>query len=640
MAIPAAISTWEGPLRVERGNPGLFRPERPGGVILLAFLGRTSTYDQQDPTLSIPRQLRACQLVLPEDALIVAHFYDVESGRKDLVDRGKGGGHQRMQIPVPRDGGVDDLLEEARRPDRRFDVVICEDIGRAGRRSHISTEIEHQLEEAGVQLIASDEPFHLGGSGRRPKNSTQVLTRRMKQGVAEWYVIEMLEKAWGGFEMHAEQGYNVGKPCYGYRAKHLPHPVPAKRDKGIKKSMLEVHSVEGPVVQRAFNWRITERLGYQAIADRLNDDLVLNPPPVPVIPTRAVGHWTASNVRDMLTNPKHTGHMVWNRRARKGKGKNRANPVDEWVWSPEPVHEPLVSLEEFVQAQEVAKRTNRSRSKKNSRQAAKNEYPLRSFVFHEQCGRRMFGNQRRESRYHSCSPKPDQRPDDHPHTVRVREDVLLDGINTFLATYVFGPYRKSILQDNLASLQEAQIDEHADHTATLQKALAEAEAKLWRLASRLESADELDEGLLHVMNQRSAELRTQQQHLKDQLVDLAASASEVANPELIEELPTARIDLHQLPVELTRRLFEALRLTVTYDHTTRSAVCQITLIGETIRAVQRAIGDILAEAGTSKKDLRGQNGRAGLTCAPGRIRTCDTWSRKPVLYPLSYGGMA
>ena len=27
-------------------------------------------------------------------------------------------------------------------------------------------------------------------------------------------------------------------------------------------------------------------------------------------------------------------------------------------------------------------------------------------------------------------------------------------------------------------------------------------------------------------------------------------------------------------------------------------------------------------------------------CAPGRIRTCDTRFRKPVLYPLSYGGSA
>lgn len=69
-----------------------------------------------------------------------------------------------------------------------------------------------------------------------------------------------------------------------------------------------------------------------------------------------------SSVRDVLTNPKPTGHMVWNRRARKGSGKNRMNPVSEWVWSPEPVHEVLVDLETFVQAQEVAEYRERSRS--------------------------------------------------------------------------------------------------------------------------------------------------------------------------------------------------------------------------------------------------------------------------------------
>jgi hypothetical protein len=48
-------------------------------VIRAAFAGRTSTYDQQHPTLSLPRQLRASQAVLPDDAVIVAHFYDVET---------------------------------------------------------------------------------------------------------------------------------------------------------------------------------------------------------------------------------------------------------------------------------------------------------------------------------------------------------------------------------------------------------------------------------------------------------------------------------------------------------------------------------------------------------------------------------
>jgi len=183
-----------------------------------ALAGRISTYDQQDPTLSLPRQLRASQAVLPDDAVIVAHLYDVESGRKDLADRGHGHAHEQFQIPIPRDGGLADLLEEAERPGRRFDVVICESIDRIARRTYIAAEIEHRLEQAGLRLIAADEPVLLTGAGRGAQSATQVLARRVKQGVAEWYVLDPLEKSWGGFEIHTEAGFNIGKPCYGYRA--------------------------------------------------------------------------------------------------------------------------------------------------------------------------------------------------------------------------------------------------------------------------------------------------------------------------------------------------------------------------------------------------------------------------------------
>jgi len=83
-------------------------PQRVPAVIRAAFAGRTSTYDQQDPTLSLPRQLRASQDALLDDAVIVAHFYDVESGREDLADRGHGRAHEQFQIPIPRDGGIAD----------------------------------------------------------------------------------------------------------------------------------------------------------------------------------------------------------------------------------------------------------------------------------------------------------------------------------------------------------------------------------------------------------------------------------------------------------------------------------------------------------------------------------------------------
>jgi site-specific DNA recombinase len=284
--------------------------------------------------------------------LVLRGVRDADERGAERAERGHGHAHEQFQIPIPRDGGIADLLEEASRCDRRFDAVICESIDRIARRAYIATEIEHQLEQAGVRLLAADEPITADERGGKPR-ATQVLTRRLKQGVAEWYVIELLEKSWGGFQVHTEAGYNVGKPCYGYRVLKVPHPVPAKRAKGVKKTRLEAHPVKGPVMRKMFTWRVTGRLGYHAIAARLNADLAINPPPVPVDLTRATGRWTYSNVRDVLTNPKYTGHMVWNRRARKGAGKNRVNPVTEWVWSPEPVHVALIDLETYVQAQEA-----------------------------------------------------------------------------------------------------------------------------------------------------------------------------------------------------------------------------------------------------------------------------------------------
>jgi hypothetical protein len=54
--------------------------------------------------------------------VIVAHFYDVESGRKDLG--AKQAARTSGSTSGCRDGGIQNLLAEAERADRRFDAVI------------------------------------------------------------------------------------------------------------------------------------------------------------------------------------------------------------------------------------------------------------------------------------------------------------------------------------------------------------------------------------------------------------------------------------------------------------------------------------------------------------------------------------
>jgi site-specific DNA recombinase len=65
------------------------------------------------------------------------------------------------------------------------------------------------------------------------------------------------------------------------------------------------------VVTTIFELRVGERLGYRAIAERLDDALDRNSPPTPVDPARAVRHWTHSSVRGVLTHtvaPKIRNH--------------------------------------------------------------------------------------------------------------------------------------------------------------------------------------------------------------------------------------------------------------------------------------------------------------------------------------------
>ncbi|MGH3985457.1 MAG: zinc ribbon domain-containing protein [Pseudonocardiaceae bacterium] len=219
-------------------------------------------------------------------------------------------------------------------------------------------------------------------------------------------------------------------------------------------------------------------------------------------------------------------------------------------------------------------------------------YRLRSFLFCHQCGRRLYGKTKRSTPYYVCQPKKAWRADAHPTIYWVREDTLLDGLTDFLATRVFGAYRRELLADTLAAIDHTAQQQRHRRITTLRRALTDNDAKTKNLLRSLEVAPDIDADFIRQISNHSAELRAHRAQLEHDLATAQRDIDQAPNPTLIDQLPVIEpTDLAGLPDELSRRLFEAFRLEIRYDPTTRTASGQITLTGETIHAVAQISAD-------------------------------------------------
>ncbi|MFD3705826.1 recombinase family protein [Nocardia sp. NPDC058658] len=548
----------------------------------------------QDPTLSLPRQLGSCTKVLaglPQNVIITAHFYDVESGRSDLDKRGRGTAHEQFAIPIHRDGGIADMLTEAAAPERRFDIVICESIDRIWRRTVFSTRIEHKLQSLGVALLAADEPIDLA-RGASPR-ATNVLTRRVKQGIAEWYVLEMLEKSRGGFEQHTEAGFNIGQAPYGYAAEKVPHPVPARRAEGRSKTRLAIDPVRAPVIQTIYSWRINEKLGYRAIAERLNFDLDRHPAPIAPDPSKASGKWGPTTVRDILHNPKYTGYQVWNRRASKNKCK--PNPPSEWVWSTKPTHPAIIDLDTFTAALHVARERVRSRSdarpaSANPHRQTAHTYRMRSYVRCELCGgKRMHGKTRKSYTYYNCQPRGQLRPDNHPPSILLPEPELLAATTEFFNTHVFGPHRRELFAAAITVDDNDRARTHLDKIQGLRRTIADTESRLGRLLLTLEERDDPTGAIFDQIQKRLITLTTERDTKQAELHKLEATAPPPPNDgvELLDQLPHTVIDVAEMPEDVLRQLCDAFALRIIYNKLHHHAQFSIDIARPTLPQLER-----------------------------------------------------
>jgi len=627
-------------------------------MVPVAFAARVSDKDNQDPTLSIPRQLARCREALPPYCVIVAFFWDVESGQTNLDLRGRGDAHELFNVAVPRDGGIADVLEESRRPDRRFVAVVCEAVDRLARVTYFGTKIEYELEQLGIALLAADEGITadaLPSAGGRPprKRATPILTRRVKQAIAEWYVLDMQERSWGGLMAHTEQGFNIGKPPYGYLVVTEPHPVPAKAAEGKVKRRLVRDPVRGPVVTQTYTWRTAQKLSYDEIADRLNGDPDRYPPPEPIPGhgRRAIGAWTKGSVRDVLCNPKYTGHMVYNRRKnpRKDRGvPGRVNPPAEWIWSTKPTHEPLTTRAQFEAGTPIgkAKKGSRPGSDRNTHPATRRTYRMRSYVICDLCGRRLYGKTRYVGdvySYYACEPVPahhagkDWFPT-HPKSLWVREDKLLTAVRGFFTRRIFGPDRKLLLA---AADERPADDPAAARAATLRAKIKELDREQANIVAELRAYTpigdtDIDRQWRDQLRNAFAQIATQRRTLERQLASITkqAESPKPHDPALLDRLPVIEGDLANLPEDLERDLWARFHLQVRYHQPTRRATIRATIDDRTVQHLTAAHHSIMAYASPTAQAARPTHVPASAADgdffslaggAPGGPRT--TWER-------------
>lgn len=269
---------------------------------------RVSTEEQVLRGYSLAEQREACRNRAMElGAKAVLEFADE--------------GHSGATLDRP---GLQELRDAVRRGD--MDCVVIRDPDRLSRRLAHQLLLTEEFERAGVKLEFIDFTWQDTPEGR--------LFYSIRGAIAEYEREKMRDRMARGKIQKAKQG---GIPhrfrVYGY-------------DYDPAAGKVSVNEAEAAVVRQVFAWFITEDIGANGIAGRLNAQGV---------PTKAGRVWHQRVVTGMLSNSVYTGTWHFNRRdCRGGRAARKGSdfplkPRAEWVAVPVPA---VIDRETFDRAQE------------------------------------------------------------------------------------------------------------------------------------------------------------------------------------------------------------------------------------------------------------------------------------------------
>jgi len=541
------------------------------GIGRLAFYGRCSTEDNQDPKTSKAWQVgEAARFVEPLGGVIVEEFFDIGQSRS---------------LPWERRDEASRALQALKDPGRGWDGLVVGEATRCWFGNQFSLTWP-KFDRYGVSLwipslggrFDSENTVHdmaMTITGGLSKSERQHVQRRVRAAMAAQVLID-----------GKHQG---GRAPYGYVVVDAgPHPNPRKAQEGYRLRVLALDEVAAPVVERIFTLFL-DGMGHKAIAHLLNLERI--PCPSAHTPSqnrhRTGDGWQSSTVRAILDNPRYTGFAVYGRRQKVEELLNpdevaaghvvrfRRSAQAKIVRSREPAHPAIISVEDFTRVQlELRARAGASRAGRSSpnrtRVVAEPTYLFRGAIRHAECGRKMEGAKRSHAVFYRCAARtlvPGARELlDHPPTVYLREDHLAGEVNRWIG----GLFSPRNLESTVAALVGSQNapDPAEVAEAAFRRRISAADAEMARLQRALEAGWD-PEHLTSQYNAAVAEKRAAQAGMAAVEVTERLTADEVRD--MIAELGDMRKVLDRADRGDLADLYKALDLAVTFDHRERVA---------------------------------------------------------------------
>src|SRR5690625_2937053 len=469
-----------------------------------ALWARVSTDDLQDPESSRAWQRTRAEALIGSHGRIVTEFFDIDKSRS---------------IPPRRRPHASQLLKLLENPDRGFDAVVVGEPQRVFYDAQFNDtfplfkhfDVPLWVPEVGGPIDSRNEAHTMimsvfGGTSKGERTRIQVRVQAAMAAQAQ------LEGRWLG-----------GRPPYGYMLDDAgPHPNPAKAADGKRLHRLVPDPKTEWVVRRIFA-EFLGGLGIFAIAEGLTRDGIPSPSAHDRKrnPHREGIAWAKGAVRAILKNPRYTGHQVWAKQRKDEvlldvndiqlghQTKLRWNSDDEWVWSDRPVHEPLVSGEEFGQVQTLLRSRGRTRGGEHKVHRTRHPYLFRGAVVCCLCGRRMQGHWTNDEPYYRCRYPQEYALANrvhHPRNVYLRERDLVPALDEWIAAE-FAPGKRSVALATLASAPQEQRTSHTRESARLHESIAECDRKRAQHRAALEAGADptlVTEWMKETQAQRSA----------------------------------------------------------------------------------------------------------------------------------------